>query len=285
MSRVSPCLLLAVWFGCLGISAAAAPAVTATYTEVRDVRLYTEIGGNGPPVLFLHGGLRYFDSTFALQKPYFSAFRTVIGVDQRGHGHSPDNDRAFSYAEMAEDTAALLQKLGVGPVDVVGHSDGGNVGLILAYRHPELVRRLVISGANLRGGHAAVLGFLWSLVKPAESAVADTPSPLRDEYARVSPDGVEHWHVVLAKSNVLWATRVVLTPEQVRAIRIPVLVMAGDHDDISLEETIEIYRLLPQGQLLILPASGHETMLERPDEFNRITRAFLDGKIDASARP
>jgi len=240
------------------------------------VHLYTEVTGNGPPLLFLHGGMRYFETTFAQQKPYFSNFRTVIGVDQRGHGHSPDNDQPFSYAEMAEDTAAVLQKLAVGPVDVVGHSDGGNVGLLLAYRHPELVRRLVVSGANIHGGHPGVLGFLRSLVASPDRSGADTSSPLRDEYVRVSPDGGKHWPVLVEKSNALWATRTVLTPEELHAIRVPVLVMAGDHDDISLEETILIFRGLPKGQLCILPASGHETMIDRADDFNRLTRAFLE---------
>lgn len=281
VSRAFSCRSWVVFLFAMGLSAGTAaggqPIMTAGFTEVRGLRLYTEVGGSGPPVLFLHGGLRFFDTTFARQKAYFSAFRTVIGVDQRGHGHSPDNDRPFSYEEMAEDTAALLQKLGVGPVDVVGHSDGGNVGLILARRHPELVRRLVVSGANLHGGHPAIVDFFWSLLRPADpGSAADAPSPLRDEYAGVSPDGERHWPVLLAKSEALWSTRTVLAPADLRAIRKPVLVMAGDHDDISLEATIEIFRGLPLGELCILPASGHETMIDRPDDFNRLTRSFLE---------
>ena len=89
-----------------------------------------------------------------LQAKTVSAFRTVIGVDRRGHGHSPDNGEPFSYKEMSEDMAALIVTLGVAPVDVVGHSDGGNIGLILARDHPGLVRRLVVSGANLKPGLA-----------------------------------------------------------------------------------------------------------------------------------
>jgi pimeloyl-ACP methyl ester carboxylesterase len=97
---------------------------TQRYYEVRGAKLYTQIYGHGPPIVFLHGGLAFFDNSFAKQRDYFSSFRTVIGIDQRGHGHSPDT----------EDTAAIIEKLELGPVDIVGHSDGAD----LAMRHPSL---------------------------------------------------------------------------------------------------------------------------------------------------
>ena len=66
--------------------------------EVGGAKLYAEISGQGPPIVFLHGGLSYFDLAFAQQKVFFSSFRTVIGIDQRGHGQdyarvSPDGER------------------------------------------------------------------------------------------------------------------------------------------------------------------------------------------------
>src|SRR5450755_1432737 len=113
-------------------------------------KLYTEIYGHGPPIIFLQGGMAFFDNSFAKQRDYFAAFRTVIGIDQRGHGHSPDGPWSLSYKMMADDTAALLERLGLSPVDIVGHSDGADLALILVRDHPNLVRRLVISGANIR---------------------------------------------------------------------------------------------------------------------------------------
>jgi pimeloyl-ACP methyl ester carboxylesterase len=257
--------------------AAPLPVDAGRYYQVDGVKLYTEISGTGPPILFLHGGLSSFDTSFARQRAYFSAFRTVIGVDQRGHGHSPDNERAFSYPEMADNTAALIQRLGFGSVDIVGHSDGGNVGLLLARRHPELVRRLVISGANIRGDYDGLWAYVRFRLASTDRFAESLPPALREDYARVSPDGGAHWLTVVGKSKDLWSTWVVLEPSDLRAIRTPVLVMAGDHDVISLEHALEIYRALPHGQLCILPASGHATMQDRSDEFNRLSRAFLEG--------
>ena len=86
----------------------------------------------------------------------------------------------------------------------------------------------------------------------------------------------KHWPIMVSKTKALWATRVVIDASDLAAIQIPVLVMSGDHDVIPLEETLEIYRQLPHGQLCILPATGHATMQERPEEFNRLTRQFLE---------
>ncbi len=123
-------LLIASWL----LSADAAisnetASVAGRFYEMRGVKVYVETYGSGTPILFLHGGLAFFDNSFGPQRDYFSSFRRVIGFDQRGHGHSPDNAEPFSYRQMAQDTAALIELLGVGPIDIVGHSDGANVGL------------------------------------------------------------------------------------------------------------------------------------------------------------
>ena len=128
-------------------------AAGGRFVETNGSKLWVEMfGSGGVPIVFLHGGLHHFDNNFARQREDFASSRKVVGIDQRGHGHSPDDTRPFSYAEMAEDTAEVIRQLGLGRVDVVGHSDGGNVGLRLARAHPEMVRRLVVSGANLRPG-------------------------------------------------------------------------------------------------------------------------------------
>ena len=63
---------------------------THRYVEVRGAKLYIQIYGRGPPIVFLHGGMAFFDNSFAKQRDYFATYRTVVGIDQRGYGHSPD---------------------------------------------------------------------------------------------------------------------------------------------------------------------------------------------------
>jgi pimeloyl-ACP methyl ester carboxylesterase len=260
------------------------------YYDVHGSKVYVETFGHGAPIVFLHGGLGFFDTNFARQRDYFASFRTVIGIDRRGHGHSPDTAEPFSYKGMADDTAAIVEQLALGPVDVVGHSDGGNIGLILAHDHPQLVRRLVISGANLRPPlpeDELKRRSLWTPEQVAEKArqvVANTPPYFRTDYERVTPDGADHWWTLVTKSYRLWLTPIVITPTELKTINAPVLVIAGDHDFTSLEDTIEIYRNLPHGQLLILPGTGHGTMMERPALVNLAIREFLERPHDPESR-
>jgi pimeloyl-ACP methyl ester carboxylesterase len=241
---------------------------------VHGARLYTQSFGSGTPVVFLHGGMHHFDNTFAQQRDFFAAFRRVIGIDQRGHGHSPDNDQPFSYREMAEDTAAVIQRLALGPVDIVGHSDGGNVALLVARHHPQLVRKVVVSGANLRARHTPA-----ELKRRSEMPVqqiAERLAPFRADYVAVSPDGAERWPAFAAKSWQLWLTPVVVDTAEMNAIKAPVLVIAGDRDIVPLEETLEIFRSLARGQLFILPDTGHDTFRERAEVLNSVIRTFLE---------
>jgi pimeloyl-ACP methyl ester carboxylesterase len=257
-----------------------APPAAPRLVEVRGAKFYVETFGSGAPIVFLHGGAHFFDNSFRLQRDYFASYRTVIGIDQRGHGHSPDDARPFSYREMAEDTAALIASFGVGPVDVVGHSDGGNVALMLARYHPEAVRRVAISGANLRGLPADEWQrrSQWSQqqVRDKVQQLSESmPPSFRADYQSVTPDGPDHWWTHLSKSYQLWITPVIIEPAELKSIKVPVLVIAGDHDFTSLEETTEIFRALPLGQLLILPATGHGTFSERPVQVNQAIRDFL----------
>ncbi len=278
---LSTCALI----GALATAPAVADEVPGRSTQLMEVngsRLHVELEGRGPPLLFLHGGLQYFASDFATEHSVFVATRTVIGIDQRGHGHSPDEARPFSYQAMADDTAAVLRKLQLGPVDIIGESDGGDVGLLLAHDHPELVRRLVITGANLRADlppDEAARRATWSDAQVAEKTkILEThlPPRFRTEYEAASPDGPAHWQTLLIKSYRLWMTPVVLEPASLKTIAIPVLVIAGDHDFASVEDTTEIFRGLPNGQLLIVPAAGHGTFRDRPALMNLAVREFLE---------
>jgi pimeloyl-ACP methyl ester carboxylesterase len=275
-------LLVAVFVLASAGACADSPAAAQRFYDVPGAKLYTETFGHGPPILFLHGGMLFFDNSFAKQRDYFAAYRTVIGIDQRGHGHSPDGPWSLSYKLMADDTAAVLEQLNVGPVDVVGHSDGGNIALLLARDHPQLVRRVVVSGANLRSGlspEEVQRRSQWppeQLAAKLQSMSDSFPPYFRTDYGRVSPDGPNHWMKMMAKCEAMWITSVVIEPADLKKITAPTLVMAGDHDFTSIEETVEMFHGLPQGQLIVVPATGHGTFRNRPDFVNLAIREFLD---------
>jgi pimeloyl-ACP methyl ester carboxylesterase len=222
-----------------------------------------------------------FGSAYAKQRDYFAAQYQVIGIDQRGHGHSPDGPWPLSYQLMADDTAAVIQALKVGPVDVVGHSDGADIALLLARDHPDLVRRIIVSGANLRGLPADKLEARKQL-PPAEleeqvaELAARLPPSFRIDYAAVSPDGPGHWIAMVTRCYWLWAQPIVINPDDLKKIQSPTLVVAGDHDFTSIEETTEIFRGLPHAQLFVVPGTGHGTFRDRPTLVNLAVAEFLN---------
>jgi pimeloyl-ACP methyl ester carboxylesterase len=270
------------WIALLAAASTAVPAPgQGSYYQVRGKKLFVEKLGTGTPILFLHGGMTNFDSTYRAQREVFARSHTVVGVDQAGHGHSPDAGGKLSYREMAEDTAQLLQQLRLGRVDIVGHSDGGNIALLVARDHPELVRKVVVSGANLRPNlspEEIERRSRWTPEQKAEKVralAARMPPWFRSDYERLSPDGPDHYLVMLAKSTELWL-QPLMDVADLKKIRMPVLVMAGDHDLWRIEDTAEIFRGLPQGRLLILPKTSHATFDERPALVNLAIEEFLD---------
>ena len=213
----------------------------------------------------------------AREARYFAPTRRIIAPEQQGHGHTRDLDRPLSYVQMAEDTAQLLQQLGIRDADVVGWSDGGIVGLILAARHPDLVRRLVASGANIAPSGLVPDG-LTEITQP----VAES-SEERAHAARASADPPEHNAAFQTKLHDMWRnhpTEAELSVADLKKIAAPTLVVAADRDLILLDHTVLIYRSIPHAELLILPGSNHNTFGGRAKWINPIIEEFLEKKLE-----
>ena len=261
-------LLLAVMLAWGTIAAAEAPTVpygdnpaAGKYYEVNGIRLYCEIyGTTGPVVLMIHGNggsLAAFKSNI----PYFAAKYRVLAVDSRAHGKSRDDGAALTFELMADDFAALLDQLHVASADVIGWSDGGITALLLALRHPEKVHRLVASGANLRPDATAFVPGVWEYERKQYEHDKDTA-----------------WKTAKEKNDRKVFMLDWLEPNipsaALRAVQCPALIIAGDHDMIALEHTVEIYHSLPHAALWVVPHSGHAVLQEHPEEFNRTVDAF-----------
>ena len=244
------------------------------YAQVRGLKMYYEVHGQGRPVVLLHGGMNTIETSFAKQIPVLARSHRVIAIEQMAHGHTADvPGRPLTYEAMAEDTAALLVQLGVRHADLIGWSDGGQIALRLAFTHPELIRRVIASGVGF-GANPAV-----------------PPAPVKDfgklaagwfpegyaAYQRVSPDGPEHWQVVAVKGRAMWSAPTWgFLAADLAKIKRPVLIVAGDHDIVSLEVSTRLVQAIPKAQLLILPGTGHTTFQDRPTWLNPILLDFLD---------
>jgi pimeloyl-ACP methyl ester carboxylesterase len=262
----------------LALALLAAPcwsAGTGNYAAVNGLRMYYEAHGpatsDRPTLVLLHGGSSTIDGSFVKLLPLLAVNRKVLAIEQQGHGHTADLDRPLSYTQMADDTAALLGQLRLGSVDCLGFSDGGNVALQLAIRHPGAVRKLVVAGASFRldALKPESLGFI-------KSATGETwPPPVKAAYMRVAPDP-QHWGVFIDKVKRLWLETPDWPESSLESIHAPVLLMYGDHDDIRLEHAILLQSLISGSQLAVLPGTTHFMMFEQPAWVSTLAISFLD---------
>ena len=233
------------------------------WASIHGHRIYYAVRGTGPTLVLLHGGGDSGEHSFERQLDLFSMNHRIIAPDQVGQGRTPDVPGPLSYTLMMQDTATLLTTLKLSRVDIVGFSDGGILGLMLAVRHPELVRRLVISGVNI-----APEGLTAAQLEGLRGAQTASPKTVDEKLAKL-------WLTSPTESE--------LSLDLLSKIEQPVLVISGDRDAITLEHTLQIYRTLPRAELCVLPGTDHGTFSGRPEWLNPIISEFLDRPEDSAA--
>lgn len=286
LSRVSRGLLcvlaLCAWSECGAERARAAPRETpptagtasGAYADVHGLKMFYESRGDGPVLVLLHGGLASIP-VWQEALDFFSQHFRVIAPEQMGHGRTADDPgRPFNYHDMAEDTVELLRQLDVKAARFLGWSDGGIIGLDMAMNHPQLVRSLAISGANL---------------KPPPSAAPrkhmrpeDVPAFLHDAYVRLTPDGADHWPILVSRLEEMWWSQPSFTEADLAKITARTLVIAGDRDFVTPEESVELWRGIPAAELWIVPNGTHGVPKLHASDFNATVLAFFNR---ASATP
>jgi pimeloyl-ACP methyl ester carboxylesterase len=192
--------------------------------------------------------------------------------DRRGHGGTPDVPGEYSYPSLAAETERFVEEVVHEPAHLIGFSDGGNVALHVALRRPDLVRTLVVIGANFhhRGLHPAFAAAVRGDPGAAAWATAHDPDPHScPEVAAQFPD-------VVAKLARMWRGGPTLTPEDLARIVAPTLVIVGDDDCIDHHHTVELYEHLPDAQLAVIPGTSHLCIDERPRLLNALLLDFLE---------
>jgi pimeloyl-ACP methyl ester carboxylesterase len=236
-----------------GCAAARSPA---HHASVAGLAMYYEEYGHGRPLVLLHGGGSTAQTSFGAVIPLFARTHRVIAPEQQAHGHSGDRAAPLSFEQMADDTATLLEQLGIHDADVVGFSNGGVVALELAIRHPTLVHHLVLcSSFHVR---TDLPDALWKGIDHA--SMADMPPPLRDALIATAPDPPQIQARFTKQVELMRSFRD-LPDDAVRAVTVPALVMVGDADVMTPESAARLARLLPHGELAVMPGSPHGAYL------------------------
>lgn len=236
-------------------------AKAGKYYSIRGFKMYAETYGSGQPLLIIHGNSGSI-SNFIYQIPYFSQHYKVIIADSRAQGNSADSGDSLTYEMMADDYAALLTAMKIDSAFVIGWSDGGINGLLLAIRHPEKVKKLAITGANLVPDTTAVPKEVWDMVTPTYKWLKNKKTLTKQE-----KDGYKLMRLLVEQPNIP------LT--DLHKIQCPSLVIGGDNDVILPQHTFLIQQHIPKSYLWILPASGHSTPVFYKDEFNAVVDRFF----------
>jgi pimeloyl-ACP methyl ester carboxylesterase len=258
--------------------------VESGHAPVHGIRMYYEVHGRrgGVPLVLLHGGGSTIEVTFGRVLPVFAGSRTVMALEEQGHGRSSDRAGPVTFESSADDVAGLLRYLEVDQADLFGFSNGASVALQVAIRHPALVRKLVFASSITRrdGAHPQ----LWELIEQAD--FSNMPQPLKDAFLRVNPDAQQLR--AMHDEDAARMRRFEDVPDAaLRSVRAPTLIVLGDRDIVKLEHAVELTRLISGARLLILPG-GHGDYLgeavttqkesRRPELTARLIEEFLDSE-------
>jgi pimeloyl-ACP methyl ester carboxylesterase len=243
-------------------------ATTQAHADVNGIKLYYATYGAGAPVILLHGGAGNGDH-WANQVTALATQFQVIVVDSRGHGRSTRDGKPITYALMADDLLALMDHLELGKAALVGWSDGGAIGLDLAIRHPERVSKLVAYGTN------------FNLAGTQKGSGATFPAYFARcaaDYAKLSPTPGDY-KGLQAALRPMWRSLPSYTNAQIASIKVPTLVLDGDHDEIIRQDHVkELAKLISGAKLVFIRDASHFALFQQPEAFNQAVMDFLTAK-------
>jgi len=273
MSKTISSLLKSALFLVIAISPLASAA--ADTFQSNGATIDFEITGTGKPVFILHGGLASREDLRALIN-HLSKTHKVVALDTRGHGKSTGADQPISYMLMASDVNNLATRLSLTDLTVIGQSDGGITALTVALNYPNIVKQLIVLGANFN--HAALpesgKNYLRNFKVPKEFDRAQFPGMYLDDYF-AGGRTIQNYQRWFDKLAIMWTTSPNYSTVDIAQIIVPVLVINGDRQDIPLAHTVTLYNALPSAQLLIVPGATHFLQHEKPEMLHRAISEFL----------
>ena len=255
--------------------------------EVNGMQMYYEVSGEGDPLVVLHGAYMNIP-TMGEIIPMLADTHKVYALEMQGHGRTNDIDRPITYPNLADDVAAFMDEVGLEQADVFGYSMGAAAGLQLAIRHPEKVDQLVAASVayDESGWQPAFRDFI-----PQMNPDMFAGTPMEAEWKKLAPnpDGfraLAEKLIALEKEPMAWEA-------DVKTLKTPVLIIAGDADVSTLEHNVALFRLLgggvmgdmgeplPASRLAILPATSHTAVINQPDLLHAFIEPFLKGETPA----
>lgn len=252
------------------------------YADVNGIKMYYEVHGEGEPIVLLHGAYMNIHLNWNQLVPELVKTHKVIAFELQGHGHTPLGNRPYAYKTLATDVAEALKFLKVRQADIAGYSFGGTIAYQLAIQNPELVKSLIIISSTYKYvGWQTEAQHLLKDMKPEYLS----GEPLKSEYVAAAPDSTQ-WIPFLNKLVAFNSVDYNLGDENIKNLKMPVLLIAGDNDGIDKPTLFQTYKALgggvfadmagfPKSQLAILPGQSHGSLMMNTSGIYNAIKSFL----------
>jgi pimeloyl-ACP methyl ester carboxylesterase len=243
--------------------------IRSGYAAVNGIQMFYDLYGSGDPILLIHIGMGHADQ-WAGEIAALSQHHLVIVADTRGHGRSTRTNVPLTYDLMASDYLALLDYLKIAKVSLVGVSDGAIIGLDIAIKHPERLRKLFSQGAN-----ATLDGARDDALDATASDIASKANEA--DYRRLSktPEQFPEFHKAMSR---MWSSEPQFTAEQLASIKVSTAIVIADHDEwIKEDHARYIARTIPGAKIVVLHDVSHYAALQDPKGYADAVLSFIDG--------
>jgi len=222
------------------------------YSEVNGLKMYHEIYGTGKPLVLIHGGGSTIETSFGRIIPLLAKQRQIIAVELQAHGHTNDRDTDLTFEQDADDVATLLNNLKIPKADFLGFSNGAHAVVEIALRHPGLINKIILASGVYK--KSATAPKFWEVFDGA-SMSTHFPEVLKEGYLKANNNQASLQNMFdkdVQRMKIFkgW------DDGQLKEIKAPTLLMSGNTDIIYPEKAVEIYRIIPDCELAILPG-GH----------------------------
>jgi pimeloyl-ACP methyl ester carboxylesterase len=239
------------------------------YVSIEDILMYYEEHGEGEPVLLLHGGTGS-GKNWSKIVPILSTHYRLIIPDSRAQGRSTDSDRPIDYDLLTGDVISLMDYLNIESAYVIGASDGGIIGLNLAMRYSDRVRKVVAYGANFHPGGLTDRQREWmENVTPENYGDADS------DYLSIAPEP-DRFGILLEKIKAMWLSEPEWTEADLSWITTPVLII---DDTLGLairpDHVRAMATAIPGARLAFVDDTDHYAYWDKPAEFSSLVLSFF----------
>ena len=219
---------------------------------------------NGEPVVLLHGGLSHTAKWEKQILPAVAKTHEPFAYDRTAHGYTKVRPGYMHFDFQVSELINFIKTVVKKPAHIIGWSDGGNIGLLAAIKRPDLIKSLVGIGMNYT--YDAGLSFDLNTVEASEEESAN--------FVKMTGQDPKLLLEIKRKAFKVWESEPKLKLSNLKKIKCPVLVLAGDDEPFNSKMTFEMYEAIPNGRLAVIPGASHAVVNEKTKLMQEVIKDF-----------